>query len=425
VTILYISYDGMLEPLGRSQVVCLLEHVASAHAVTLLSFEKPEDLRDAARLGDMDRRLRGLGVRWIRLRYHRRPTLPATACDVAAGGLAGWRACRERGIGLIHARGYVPSVIALTLKRMLGTPFVFDMRGFWADEKVDAGHWTRDGLPYRLAKRWERQFFEHADAIVSLTAEGVEAFPSLGYAIPAATPAVVIPTSADLARFAPGPKDPELVERLGLRDRVVIGCVGNLSLWYLRDRMLRYLAWLCGRLARASVLCVTREDAAALRADAVAAGIPLERLAIAAAGFEDMPAHLRLMDLGVMFRRVEFSKKGSLAAKLAEWLASGVPVAVNEGIGDAAALVRRHGVGVVVADDAPAAWEAQLEAIRGLVGDPAARVRCRALAEAQFDIRRSAARYLELYARLAQGTPAAALTAPREPEPAGMAEAIR
>ena len=41
--ILYISYDGILEPLGQSQVLRYLERLASARKIVLISFEKPED----------------------------------------------------------------------------------------------------------------------------------------------------------------------------------------------------------------------------------------------------------------------------------------------------------------------------------------------------------------------------------------------
>jgi hypothetical protein len=48
--VLYITYDGVLEPLGESQVVSYLERLASDVSLTLLSFEKPVDLADQSRV---------------------------------------------------------------------------------------------------------------------------------------------------------------------------------------------------------------------------------------------------------------------------------------------------------------------------------------------------------------------------------------
>ena len=44
-TILYISYDGMLEPLGQSQVLAYLKRLAQKYSICLISFEKPEAWR--------------------------------------------------------------------------------------------------------------------------------------------------------------------------------------------------------------------------------------------------------------------------------------------------------------------------------------------------------------------------------------------
>ncbi len=301
----------------------------------------------------------------------------------------------------MHARGYVPSVIAVAVKAMTGARFLFDMRGFWADEKVDGGHWSRRSLPYRLAKRWERTFFARADAIVSLTEAAVRHFPSLGYRVAPATPIEVIPTCADLDAFQPGPRDPALVARFGLADRPVIGYVGTLSNWYLRHETLAYLARLAHAWPRARVLVVTREDHAAFRRDARAAGIAEDALVLTEAAFADMPAHVRLMDVGVFFIKPCFSKIASAATKLAELLATGVPVVINDGIGDSGRIVRDHDVGVVLPATTPDACEASLPDVRRVVDDPGVGMRCVATARKLFSLDEGVARYAALYGRLA------------------------
>lgn len=45
--VLCASYDGMLEPLGQSQVVAYLVKLADAYQFHLLSFEKARDLERA------------------------------------------------------------------------------------------------------------------------------------------------------------------------------------------------------------------------------------------------------------------------------------------------------------------------------------------------------------------------------------------
>src|ERR1044071_6207308 len=86
--VLFISYNGMLEPLGQTQVLPYLGELARRGVkFTLLSFERDKAFtadgqRQCAELKD---ELRGQEIEWPRLRYPHRPSLPATVYDVLAG----------------------------------------------------------------------------------------------------------------------------------------------------------------------------------------------------------------------------------------------------------------------------------------------------------------------------------------------------
>lgn len=245
---------------------------------------------------------------------------------------------------------------------------------------------------------------EAADAIVSLTAAGVRAIPELGYRVRPEVHVEVIPTCVDLTRFAPGHKDPELVAAFGLADSVVIGCVGTMSNWYMRDDMLRYLARLASSFERLRVLIVTREDHDCLRRDAEAAGIPANQLVVTKADFTEMPRFTRLFDAGLFFIRPSFSKRGSAATKLAEFLACAVPVIINDGVGDSGDVVKERGVGVVLPDVREESFSRSLPQVKSLLTDPRTGDRCRRVATEQFDLDRGVARYGELYRLLSRSS---------------------
>lgn len=398
---LYISYDGVLEPLGQSQVLSYLFGLSRLCRQTLISFEKPADLAQIDRVRKVEASLQDAGIRWMRLTYHKRPPLVSSLYDAVIGMMASLAVCVTRRIQVVHARGYVPALIALLLKRLAGPKFLFDMRGFWADEKVDGGHWSRESLIYSVTKRCERLFFESADAIVSLTEEGAKAVRGLGYAIRPATKIEVIPTCTDLTKFTPGPKHAGLLRSLALEGHRVVGCAGSMSDWYLREQMLEYLRLLVQHVESVRILIVSREDQDRLSHDAVKAGIPGDRLVVTQAEFSDMPEYMRLMDAGIFFIRVCFSKKGSAATKLGEFLACGVPVIINDGIGDSGWIVRKHSVGAVLADTTAPELERSLPAVRQLLDDPAVRERCRRAAEQCFDLNAGIRRYAAIYRDLA------------------------
>src|SRR5437764_10219037 len=250
--VLYISYDGMLEPLGQSQVLAYLERLARGRRVHLISFEKPTDWSNRANAEAVRRRIAEARIQWHPLRYHKSPTAPATAFDIAAGtSLALALTVRHR-ISLIHARSYVAGLMALAVKRATATRFLFDMRGLWADERVDGGLWPAGGRLYRAAKNVERRLLLGADHVVTLTHASELEMRRFDYLARKIPPITVIPTCADLERFhIQGPPQ---------TDPFVLGYVGSVGTWYLLDEMLLCFVGLREQVPNARLLLVNRGE---------------------------------------------------------------------------------------------------------------------------------------------------------------------
>jgi len=60
--VLYITYDGILEPLGQSQVLNYLESLSDRHQIHLMSFEKKEDIRNIDKLNNIKGRKSAMSV---------------------------------------------------------------------------------------------------------------------------------------------------------------------------------------------------------------------------------------------------------------------------------------------------------------------------------------------------------------------------
>ena len=81
-SILYITYDGLLEPLGMSQVWQYVRKLSKDHKIIIVSFEKDNNVND---LDSVIKDVEFHGVSWYRLKYHKRPSLLATTYDVLIG----------------------------------------------------------------------------------------------------------------------------------------------------------------------------------------------------------------------------------------------------------------------------------------------------------------------------------------------------
>ena len=372
--VFYVTYDGAQEPLGRSQVLAYLYRLVRDCDIILISFEK--SLESTERL---HADLAGAGIEWLPLRYHRRPPVLSTLLDVLAGVRALARAARAGKPTIVHVRSYVPALIALLARSWSGGKLLFDIRGFWVDERVEGGLWPARGLLYRIAKRCERSFFSEADAIVTLTAASVPQIRAWAGDRPISVD--VIPTCVELARFAARP------ERPGGPHAVWSGSVGT---WYRFDLVSRVAAALSMPLT-----VITRQTDLAREQ---LAGYPASVRSVAP---DNVPGELFAGDVGLCLILSSFSKVASAPTRFAEYLAVGMPVLVTPGVGDLEELVEEHGVGVVLRGEDADSIASAAAVLKRLAADPQTRDRCRQLARARFDVEMGAERYAEIYRRLA------------------------
>lgn len=392
--VLYLTRNGLLEPLGQSQIWPYLRGLSSDYRITLISFEKPADVADHSVHHRASEQCAELGLRWIPLsfRLKPRPWAPALAIpQLALVALWQWRH-RSRP-QLVHARSYVPAAIALLLHRLTGVPFIFDMRALWPEELITAGHLQRGSLLHRALLGLERRCLHEASAVVSLTQAAVGYLQDRYPRELAGQRIAVIPTCADLQRFQPA----ELAPAAPL----VIGCIGTvLSGWFL-------IAWLrvfFEAIARAEPTArfelISRDAPEAILSALQPAPAWANRLRIEAATPAQMPAIVQRHTASVMFFTGGLSKLGSSPTRMAEVLGCGRPVVANPGVGDVEQVIREHRVGVLARGDGAAEMEACVAELLALLQDPQLASRCRCTAEALFSLESGTAAYRQLYAEI-------------------------
>lgn len=395
--VLYVTYDGLLEPLGQSQVLRYLERLVKHHNIVLISFEKPDDWQQLDRREALRSQIRAAGITWIPLRYHKRPSALATAYDIVQGVVVGaWAVMRYR-VRIVHARSYVPSVIALALKTLFRLKYIFDMRGFWADERVDGGLWPAGGRLYRVAKWFERRFLLNADCVVSLTQAAVDemrAFPYLQGRMPRFE---LITTCADLELFRPGQDDPAPRQA----DRpFTLGYVGSVGVWYLFDETLRCFQLLRERLPNARLHILNKGGHKHIRERMAALNIDPSAVMIESAEHAGVARAMQQMDAGIFFYKPAYSKKATAPTKLGEFLGCGIPCLGNGGVGDMATILESERVGIALGDFSEVAMRDAIVGLLQLVSEPGIQQRCRQVALRYFSLEQGIKVYDQIYREL-------------------------
>lgn len=392
---LYICYFGLNEPLVQTQVLPYLRGLSREGIdVSLLTFEpnyQHISVRDAQewRAAQAEE-----GIEWSYLPYHKRPSLASTAYDIAAGARFVLRAFKQKPIDVLHARSHVPLAIALLAQRWgASCRLIFDIRGLMAEEYRDAGIWRENSLAFRAVKRVEAQGIQKADQLVVLTTKFRDWLVAQ-YKKPAEQ-IEVIPCCVDLS-------EPALKDAASPSGPFEVVYAGSVTGLYLLEEMGRFFLELKKLRPDAFFRVLTHSSREFAENVLRSSGLRTEDFNISSVPPSEVRHWLSRAKLGLSFRKPSFSQIAASPTKVAEYLAAGVPVVCNDGVGDAD-FISQNRVGIMVnALDSPTFSEAAAR-IMSLLDDPHVRERCIETARSNYDLDNvGRRRYLNVYRRLAR-----------------------
>ena len=377
---LYLCYFGLREPLVQTQVLPYLREIAKDNfKVHLLTFESNfRETWNAAQIAEEKRNLANEGIHWDCLAYHKSPSVPATLYDVFAGARYARRMIRKEGISILHARAHVPVLMALAARLSNSScKVIFDIRGLVAEEYADAGVWNENSAGFRFIKKIETLGLKRADRIVVLTNKMKNYL--VENKLKTADLITVIPCCVDFSRSSNTDGNPSKNERFEL---IYAGSVIGL---YLLKEMGRFFIELKKREKNAFFRVLTSTPDAVNKV--------FLKLGIASDDFEtafvkpaEVLLQIRKARLAISFRKPTFSQIAASPTKIPEYLAVGVPVITNAGIGDMDVIIEKENVGVVVKNFDSASLSEAVEAALILLGEDKIAVRCVRAASESFDL---------------------------------------
>jgi glycosyltransferase involved in cell wall biosynthesis len=348
----------MTDPLGQSQVLPYLKGLSkNGYNFHLISFEKPD--RFKAHESTIKNICKDANIEWHPLGYTKRPPVFSTLWDVRKMKALALKLHKQHHFELVHCRSYLSALVGLHFKNRLEVPFLFDMRGFWADERVDGKIWELKNPLYRTIynffKKKEKQFFRESDHIISLTHNGKKEI--IGNICPELSEQkiTVIPCCVDLELFNPekikSEEQQQLKNKLGINENeYILGYVGSIGTWYMLPEMLQQFKAIKKTTENVRFLFVTGETKEAIFEEATKNGIDSSDLIITSCLHKDVPLHVSLFNAGIFFIRPTYSKKASSPTKQGELMAMGIPLICNAGVGDTDRIVNHYNAGIVIDD---------------------------------------------------------------------------
>lgn len=386
-SLLYVSYDGILEPLGRSQVLSYLKELSLDYEVNLITFEKKDDLSSGA-LEEIKEYCLSHEINWIYARYNARFLMLAPFINIVKGILYVVFVGLKYKCKVVHIRSYLPGVMAYPLIKVTCAKLIFDMRGFWADEKVDRLGWSKNGVAYSLLKRVERWLLLNSDYVVSLTNEAIGILKkdnSIGGSH------MVIPTCVDRDLF-------KYIRRQD-KGRIVLGHLGAIDSAYDIAPVLFFFKKLM-EIADSEIIFIYRGEKDKIYNVCKEIGVPLSRVVVKSALREELPSMISDISIGCFYVKNNYSIKASMPTKIAEFLSCGKPIMCNGFNKDVCDLVENNRIGLIRdIGDAEAAVTASRDLINFLQDD-SINERCVRVAESKMSLKEGVRRYRIIYDEL-------------------------
>ena len=364
---LFLSIDGMTDQLGQSQVLPYLIGLSGkGYRISIVScekevnFEKNKDIIHPLVVKH--------NITWHYSFYQNKIPIVSQLQNFFSLRKIAIKEVKANRNTVLHCRSYLPALIGLQLKKKFNCKYIFDMRGFWADERIDGNIWRLKNpihsILYKYFKRKEIELVENADYIVTLTNCAKKEVQ--GWKIKALPIITVIPCCADINHFTISNEEDKVVTKTKLNipeNAFVVGYLGAIGTWYMLNEMLDFFAELKKQKRNAVLFFVTADDKERILRSALEKSILPSSIIIQPAKRNEVPQFISTFTIGLFFIKPLYSKKGSSPTKLAELLACGIPVVCNMGIGDCDTIIIENKVGVAIPDFTVASYQKAIEAI--------------------------------------------------------------
>ena len=388
--ILYISYDGLMEPLGQSQVLNYLKGLSVDYQLFVITYEKKGDLFDLKKKNLFDNLTAENNIKWISLRYHSKFKILATFYDVLLGFFVSFFLIILNNIKLVHIRSTIPGLIAKLLNYFLDFKLIFDMRGFWSEEKADRSGWSRKSMIFKFFNKLENNLLISSDSVIALTDNAIELMLSRNPCLKAAK-FVKITTCSDLVLFK---KRDKIIEN---KKYFTLGHLGSVDTAYDIEPILNLYKKLRDEYKVFRLLFLNKGSHEYINDQIDKLNIPKEGIEIIDVDFNKVPEYIEKIDFGCFYANPNFSIKASMPTKLGEFLASGVPVLCNPINKDVSELIMENKVGIVLNFESSLNLDHLQQDLYNLAHSNDTRDRCRRVAESNFSLEDGIQKYKKIY----------------------------
>ena len=343
---LFISIDGLSDPLGQSQIIPYLKIISQKNnKVFVFSMEKENNLKNKKK--KILNSFISQNINWKYSNY----ILGLGKFGNFISYLKLFFLCFHlvifKNINVIHGRGHIPSLFGLLTKILFKNKLIFDCRGFWVDERVDNKALNLsnyfDRIIYKVNKYFEFKIFKYSDKIVCLTNKAkIEILKIIKDK--KEEDIYVIPCCSDYNYFNIEHKknnNKTIRKKLNIpSDSIVFTYSGSLGGVYLIDEMITFFNEYYKINKNIYFLIITNNiEIIQKKILDYNKKINSQKFIFINLDREQMPKYLSVTNIFLSFIMNTYARKAMSPTKISECLALGIPIIINKNIGDTEEII--------------------------------------------------------------------------------------
>ena len=374
---LFISYDGLTDSLGQAQILPYLIGLSrKGHNIQILSCEKPENFKKNEAV--VRKKCKDASIGWNYIDYDNSIPVISSFLTVQKLKAKALALAKQYKTQIVHCRSIIPAMVGESLQKKLGVKFVFDIRGFWADERVDGKIWNMSNpvfkFMYYYFKKKEKYLFEQADCIVTLT-ENAKAY--IAKEFQTKNKFLVVPCCVDFEHFdfntITDTQVMKLQSEIGIpKESYILTYVGSLGTRYMLREMLAFFKVLKSKQPNAAFLFISKSDTSEIETICNKIDLDYNSIYIVSCEYHEIPTYISIGDASIFFIVTSFSGKAVSPTKQAEVMSLGLPIIANSGLGDTDLILKETQNGVILnsfTDDAYAVAAKELLNMKKRIGE--------------------------------------------------------
>jgi glycosyltransferase involved in cell wall biosynthesis len=303
---------------------------------------------------------------------------------------------RQNNILLLHARSFNPAFLAIIIKIIFkpSIKVIYDNRGLYIDELIYRNALLKGSLKEKIYRTIERLIINKCDQMVVVSnvfkSYIVEQWDKNNKNIINKT--IMIPN-----RTQQNFNDSDIAfKEEGTKVRTICVYSGSSASWQGIDDFYHVFSIILNKIPTTHFKILTYEPEIFLNHPPENIKLS-ERLVVKKIEFSDVKSELINATFGIHLRKPDVVSSVSAPIKFAEYLAAGLPVLLNEGIGDTESIVKKYNVGAIIKKND---YESAISEMQELLNDKDVYNRCLRVADKEFNIDISFKQYQEIYDKL-------------------------